>query len=84
MATEPLDNPPPKVTVYRCECCDETVIVAPVMHPREDELGLATVYLPESVLANPGRALFLATYAHGDLAERGFLLEDEVLTGVGG
>jgi hypothetical protein len=72
--------------VYTCDCCEETVIVAPGLHPREDELGPATVYVLESVLANPGRGLFLATYMHGELAERGFLDEhaEEVLTGVGG
>ena len=62
MSTEPLDEPPRSVNVYRCECCGETVIVAPGKHPHEEILGPRTVYRLDDV------QLQLAVYVHDDLA----------------
>ena len=74
MSTEPLDQPPATVNVYRCECCNKTVIVAPGLHPREDELGPATVYRLDEVQSP------LAVYLHDDLA--GDALREYVTSGV--
>ena len=62
MSTEPLDQPPATVNVYRCECCNAAVIVAPGMHPHEHMLGPATVYRLDEV--QPPTAVYL----HDDLA----------------
>jgi hypothetical protein len=62
MATEPLLDPPEQVHVYRCECCDTTVIVALGLHPHEDMLGPRTVYRLDDV------QLQVAVYVHEDLA----------------